>query len=165
MTDLADLTEAFKREVAVPGSFTVMFPNVKDSDIEAALGDAFAQAQLDGYFKDMALAPVTFVVTPDLSVAGGALVVLYAGSRLIRQQLRGMASTSRYKAGPVEYETQTAVTLLTQELKALDARRLELIQNAIRAGRGAGTTFVLDAFAGRHRAYGGFFAYELAGAW
>lgn len=166
MSNLADLVEAFKREVAVPGAFADAFPSTSDDDLEEALKDAFSQARLDGFFATMDLNVDTGEVTPDLSLAGGALVVIYAGMRMVRNQLRAANTVSRYKAGPVEYETQVSAQALTEELKQLERRRNELIQNAQRAGRGAGTTFMLDAYlvrAGSWTFYGGFFPYEMYG--
>lgn len=161
MTQLADLVDAFKREVAVPGAFTVDFPSTSDDDLEAALADAFGMARLDGFFGMTQLD--NGVVSPDLSDAGAALLVLYAGLRMTRQQLRVLKTVSRYKAGPTEYETQQSAAGLTEDLKQLERRRQELVTQATRAGRGAGTTFVIDAYAARGSGwhfYGGFFPHE-----
>lgn len=162
MSELADLVEAFKREAAVPGTFATAFPNTSDSDIEGSLGDAFAEAQLDGFFGTYELDSDEGVITPDVSVAGAALIVLYSGMRLVRQQLRN--TKTRYKAGPVEVEQSAGA--LTEELKQLERRKNQLLQNAIRAGRGTGTVFVADAYVARAQSYdfyGGFFAAELMG--
>lgn len=167
MSDLADLVEAFKREVTVPGTFAAAFPDTTDDNIIGALADAFAEAQLDGFFGHMTLDVEDGIVTPDLSVAGAALVVMYAGMRMTRQQLIATNTVSRYKAGPVEYETQQAAGALTEALKQLKARRDQILANAVRAGRGNGTTFVLDGYVSRAFArniYGGFFPYEFARA-
>lgn len=162
MSELVDLVEAFKREAAIPGTFATAFPNTSDDDIELSLGDAFGEAQLDGFFGTSELDVENAEITPDLSVAGAALVVMYAGMRLVRQQLRGMKT--RYKAGPVEIEQ--SATALTEELKQIERRKTQLLQNAIRAGRGSGTVFVADLYQARaasYNAYGGFFAWELVG--
>ena len=164
MSNLADLVEAFKREVAVPGTFATEFPDTSDDDLEEALKDAFAQARLDGFFGKMELDVATGEVTPDLSIAGAALVTIYAGIRMTRTQLRKLPTISRYKAGPVEYEVQQSAQAITADLKTLEDRRKELVQNALRAGRGTGSTFVLDAYVARasaHNFYGGFFPHEL----
>lgn len=163
MSDLADLVEAYKREVAIPGAFSSEFPLTSDDDITAALADAFAEAQLDGYFGRMTLDLDAYEVTPDLSVAGAALVVIYAGIRLARQQLRNVNAMSRYKAGPVEMSTQRSASAISEDMRYLQARRAELVTNA-RRGRGT-TTFVLDGYISRASTsnfYGGFFAHEVA---
>lgn len=160
MTDLADLAEAFKREVAIPGTFLTAYPSVSDDDIAGALMDAFSEAQLDGFFGSLDLDVDAGEVTPDLSNAGAALVVMYAGMRMVRQQIR--ATKTRYKAGPVELEQSAGA--LTEELKFLERRKTQLLQNAIRAGRGVGSVFTLDAYAVRamgNNYYGGMYAWEL----
>lgn len=165
MSALADLVEAFKREVAVPGAFAATFPSTSDEDLEEALKDAFANARLDGFFSTMELDVATGAVTPDLSVAGAALVILYAGLRMTRTQLRTLNTVVRYQAGPVEYETQQSAALLTEDLKQLERRRQELIAQALRAGRGTGSTFVIDGYVARASAYnfyGGFFPHEVS---
>lgn len=162
MTELVDLVEAFKREAAIPGTFATAFPNTTDDDIELSLGDAFAEAQLDGFFGTLELNAEDGEVDPDLSVAGAALVVMYAGMRIVRQQLRGMKT--RYKAGNVEVEQSASA--LTEELKQIERRKNQLLANAIRAGRGSGTVFVADLYVARAASYdyyGGFFAWELTG--
>lgn len=163
MTELVDLVEAFKREVAVPGAFATDFPNTSDVDLEAALADAFGMARLDGFFGTIELDVATGTVTPDLSVAGASLIVLYAGLRMTRQQLRVFKTRTSYKAGPVEYEVESSASALAEDLKQLERRRKDLIEQAVRAGRGRGTTFVLDAYsmrAGSWSFYGGFFPHE-----
>jgi len=163
MTAMSDLVGAYKREAAVPGAFSDAYPTVTDTEIRGALCDAFAAAQLDGFFGSLELDVDGQETTPDLSVAGAALVVIYAGERLVRQQIRGLASQARYKAGPVEMETSVAASVLAEDLKQLRLRRAELLANAQR-NRGT-STFVLEGYVSRgsaHNLYGGFFAYELA---
>lgn len=166
MTELADLVEAYKREVAVPGTFAVTFPNTTDLDIEGALGDAFAEAQLAGFFGTMTIDVDAASITPDLSVAGAALVVIYAGIRLLRQQITSSAtsSTVRYWAGPVGMQTGSAASTLTEAMKALEARRKELLDNAV-YGHGS-PVFMIEGYQSRgalHNHYGGFLPYESAG--
>lgn len=167
MSTLADLVEAFKREVAVPGTFSQDFPSTSDEDLEEALKDAYGMARLDGFFGTTEFDVGTGTVTPDLSVAGASLIVLYAGLRMTRQQLRTLKTVQRFKAGPTEYETQQSAAALTEDLKQLERRRQELVDQAVRAGRGRGATFVLDAYQQRASAwhfYGGFFPHEYGSA-
>lgn len=165
MSDLGDLVEAFKREATVPGTFAATFPDTDDDQIIGALSDAFAEAQLDGFFGATTLDVDAGIVTPDLSVAGAALVVMYAGMRLTRQHLRSLNTREAYKAGSVEYATERSAGALTEELKQLRARRDQILANALRSGRRGGTTFVLDAYVPRaagHNFYGGLFGHEVA---
>lgn len=158
MSDLADLVEAYKREVAIPGTFSDVYPKTSDALIAAALADAFAQAQLDGFFGTSVLVVDQGTVTPDLSTAGAALVILYAGIRLTRQQLRTVRTRTTYKAGSVEYTSEQAASAVTEDLKLLEARRRELLALALRAGRGT-STVVVDAYAARF--WAGFLPWEL----
>lgn len=163
MSNVEELVEGFKREVAIPGTFTVDFPSTSDEDLSEALKDAFGMARLDGFFGGTTLDPATGVIDPDLSVAGGALLVTYAGLRMTRQQLRVTKTLVRYKAGPTEYETQQSAAALTEDLKQLERRRRELIDAAMRSGRASASTFVIDAYAVRASNwsfFGGFFPHE-----
>jgi len=144
MTELADLVDAFKREVSPPGSFVADFPLVTDTEVEASLADAFAEAQLDGFFSNYVLDVDSSLVEPDISVAGAALVVIYAGMRLIRQRMTSLGSRKRFVAGPVEYEVQAQATVLTELLKELRERRDRLLR-----GAGGPKVFQMDGYATR----------------
>lgn len=164
MTDLADLIEPLKREIAVPGEFESVFPNTTDEDLLATLADALGEAQLDSYFQTTVLddTEAAYPVTPDLSAAGAALLVMYAGSRILRARLRQLNASTRYKAGNVEYETTQSANLLRDELATLTARRIELLTLARSAGR---VVYQLDAYLGRAAVnwatLGGFYPNEL----
>lgn len=163
MSKLEDLVEAFKREVAVPGAFAQDFPSTSDEDLAEALKDAFGMARLDGFFGTTEFDVATGTVTPDLSVAGASLIVLYAGLRMTRQQLRVLKTVQKYKAGPTEYETEQSAGAIKEDLAQLERRRKELVEQAVRAGRGRGSTFVIDAYQARGASwhfFGGFFPHE-----
>ena len=169
MTSLETLVEPLKRELAVPGVFGDLFPDTSDDDLQAALADGFAEAQLWGFFSTMTVAEAngTYTVTPDLSAAGGALVLAFTATRTIRAWLRSLNSSERYKAGPVEYETQRAATMLKTELDYLSKRLQDLILQGQRAN-GAATTLatVFDNYQARATLSlirGGFFRHELVG--
>jgi len=161
MTELADLVEAYKREVSMPGAFATDFPTVTDDQILGALGDAFGEAQIDGFFGKMRLDTDDWIITPDLSTAGAALVVIYAGIRVLRQQIATQARGTTYKAPGLEYSTTPAASVLVELLKQLHIRRKDVINNA---QRGVGTSvFMLDGYAHRGNSfYGGLFAHEIA---
>ncbi len=163
MSDLADLTESFKREVAVPGEFTKYFGQTSDDDIAGALADAFSECQLDNFFGTMELDVNTGFVTPDLSNAGAALVIFYAGMRTIRARIRELRST-KYVAGPTEADSTLAVSALVEELKMLEARKQQFINNALSSSRAA-STYVLDSYPCRGVLYGGFYGYEYPTSW
>lgn len=167
MTDLRTLVEPLKREVAVPGTYDDVFPDTDDDQLAASLADAFAEAQLQGFFGDLTLAvdnqasPTTYETSQDLSAAGGALVVLFAGLRILRASLRSLSQSSTYKAGSVEYSTAQMTTVIRDELAAMRARIDALVLDGKRSGR---SVAVHDGYAGRVTAYtgslGAFHSYE-----
>jgi len=164
MTDLVTLVEPLKREIAVPGVFDDVFPDTSNTDLAATLADGFAQAQLDGFFPNLTVTSTTpFTVSEELSAAGGALVVLYAGMQIVRAQMRNLTLTARYKAGSVETETGRSAMILRDELTFMRTRIYELTTLARRSGR---KTYVLDAYVSRslaNSALGGFYGYEYRG--
>lgn len=140
MSNLDVLIEPLKRELAVPGTYDTYFPNTDDTNLLDSLMDAFSECQLDGYFSTYSLDLETAVVTPDMSAAGGSLVLLYAGMRIIRAKIRELNLVERYQAGSAEYEVQRSSTLLKEELRYLEKRRDELVQ-ASRVGSVLTTVF------------------------
>jgi len=166
MSALADLVEGLKRELAVPGTFNASFPNTTDPDLTGSLADGFASAQLDGFFGTMVLDPTTSTVTPDLSPAGGSLVIAYATERVLLSLLRDLNARQTYEAGPVKYEIEKSASLLTEQMKYLRERRKELLAQAMRAARAGQTVYMTDAYLTRAvAAVSGiyYYSYELAG--
>jgi hypothetical protein len=163
MTDIAEMVPSFQREVAVPGTFAQVFPDTTDEDCIGAIADGFAECQLDGFFGTTSLDPATGFITPDVSLAGAAMVIFYAGMRTIRNRIRELRST-KYIAGPTEADSTLAVQALVQELKMLEARKDQLIQTALASSRGA-TTYVMDSYLARAATYGCFYAWELPASW
>lgn len=171
-TVISDLVPALQRELAVPGTFDDVFPDTTRADLIGALADGFAEAQLFGFFPSLTLTAVDdpepgadWTITPELSTAGGALVVIYSSIRTIRAQLRNLQTSQRYKAGPVEFEVGRAVSVLTAELKFLQERLKDILANAEgRARASAGMASVFDNYVARNAersAWGGFYAHEV----
>lgn len=146
MSDLSVLIDGLKRQVAVPGEFDTSFPDTLDTDLLGMLGDAFGQAQLDGFFGVQVFDPEANTITPDLSVSASALVVLYATERILISRLRDLNTKTLYKAGPVEYETEKGATSLTAQINYLADRRKEILAQALRIGRSSGTFYMSDAY-------------------
>ena len=147
MTTLDEMVEQYKREVAPPGAFDTTFPGATDDTVKGYLADGFAEAQLEGFFGTYVLDAHAGDITPDLSPAGMALVTIFAGIRTLRTQLTNLRST-RYKAGPVEYEVAVPASVLSEMLKDARARRDALLEMGRRASQGP-TTYVLDFYAVR----------------
>lgn len=125
MSELADLTDALKREVAVPGTFATVFPNTTDEDLEGTLLDAFAQCQLDGFMLDIAIDD-DGVTAPDITRGQQALVVIYAGCRMLMAELLNRKSHTRYEANGSVFEQDQAASMLTQALKDLQEKKQRL---------------------------------------
>ena len=121
MTILLDLVPSLKRQVAIPGEFDTAFPNTMDSDLIGSLGDAFGQAQLDGFFGTMVWDPVANTVTPDLSPGGSAIVGLYAAEGILLAKFRNQPTRTVYKAGITAYEVDYSANVLAAEIKELQA--------------------------------------------
>ena len=170
MTALTTLVDSLKREIAVPGTFEAVFPDTTDIDLLGALADGFSEAQLRGFFPDMELAPsggpppTEYTTSEDLSLGGGALVIIFTSMRFIRAQIRALSSAERYKAGPVEFEIQKAASVLAAELKYLEKRLDDLIEDAKDAARPLAAVY--DNYLARtcEQLRGiGFYAYEYRG--
>lgn len=158
MSALADLVEPLKREVAVPGAFEAVFPNTSDDDLEATLLDAFAMAQLDGFFTSSTATDLG-VVTPDLSRGGAALIVIYAGVRILTVELINRKSHTRYEAGGAVFEQDFAASVLVQALKELSAKKAVLLSQIQATQRAAiGITMVDGYFVKATDFYDGEFA-------
>lgn len=146
--DLGDLIETLRREVSQPGAETTTFPDANDDTFLGHLQDAFWEARLDGmldgFVEDGAgsVAPST-VGDDDLTRDLQQLVVLYAGIRILRNQLIAINTVFRAKAGPVEFETQKSAQLLKGILDELKSRRSLVLQRL--SDLGNVDTYVIDA--------------------
>lgn len=146
MTDLADLVEPLKRELAVPGQFAVAFPGTGDTDLESSLADGFAEAQLQGFFGTLTLDDTE--TSEELSAAGGALVILFTGMRIIRAQLRQTLTMEKYEAKTgTGFELQRSANLLRDELSYMNDRLSSLILDARRSR--APLAVMLDNYSSR----------------
>lgn len=160
--DLADLIEPLRREVNTPGSDS--FPTAFEDTYLGYLQDSFWQIKLDGitsfvgYTEDGA-----GVVTPidpsdeDLSRTLQQLIVLYAGIRMVRNQLLNLQTLFRSKAGPVEYETQQSAQLLKAVLDELKFQRNLVLENL--SAFGGSTTYYIDSLAARESSIDSGFTY------
>lgn len=142
MTDLSDLNDSLKRAVAAPGEFATVFGSATDDDVTGALMDGFAEAQLDGWFTPSWGGLITLdvdanTVTPDITNAQGALIVIYAAYRLITARLFNLKTHVKYSASGADYETDQAASLLTTMLKQMADRKAQLYQKALYSGANA----------------------------
>jgi hypothetical protein len=147
--DLADYVDSLKREVIPMG--TNLFADVNEDVWIGHLSDAFWEARLDGFLTGY-VADADGVVTPesgttDLDRRYIALVVLYAGIRVLRNRILNMNTGFRAKAGPVEFEQQNSATMLAEMLKQLRATKDRILDELDEAE--ATSVLYLDAFSTR----------------
>jgi hypothetical protein len=132
--DLSDYAPTLRREVTPLGS--TLFASIPDTQLTPYLTDAFWEARLDGFLagytadEDGSVEPTT-TGADDVSPAGVALIVLYAGIRIMRNRILNMNTGFRAKAGPVEFEQQNSATMLAEMLKQLRDRKNQLLERAL----------------------------------
>lgn len=145
--DLADLIDPLKREVSTPGNEEATYPNATEDSWVGYLQDGFWEIYLDGFAQGFKVADgiVTNRTAGGDDMAGEMqqLVVLYAGIRIIRNELRQLNTSFRAKAGPVEYETQQSAQVLKGVLDELTARRNTILKRL--ANLDATDTYYIDA--------------------
>lgn len=147
MTDAADFVDSLKRSVATAGTFAAEFPNTTDDDLIGVFLDGLAEAQLDGFFirPDVTTYTVDGVLTPNITNAQAALIIIYAQCRMIRAELLNRINKTTYKAGPVEAIQEQSSTILTTILKEAEDRKLAIIKRSLVIGASAAFTMA-DAY-------------------
>lgn len=164
MSELADLVGSLKRAVAVPGNFATLFPLSDDTTLTLTLLDGFAEAQLDGFFTTYT-SDDDGTVTETMTRAEGALVVLYAGVRILANEIRNRKSHIRYEGGGAVFEQDQAASVLVELLKEYQAQKVA-VKEAIRRGKLANAFYMADQYVIRAvgPAWYGDFAYGHQGA-
>lgn len=148
--DLFDLVESLRREVDPPG--TPAFPDATEDEFAGHLADAFWEIRLDGMLSGYAESDGLVSPTSGTTELGRdlqQLIVLYAGVRIVRNQLRQLQTSFRAKAGPVEYETEQAASVLKGVLDDLVSRR-NLILTRL-SDLGVVDTYYIDSLYERDR--------------
>lgn len=151
-TDLGDYISSLQREVTPLG--TDPFSGVSNATWSAYMLDAFWEARLDGLLVGYSADP-DGLVTLDADPTQGlpreyiALVVLYAGIRVLRNQILNTSATDKLKAkaGPVEFERESgaSATTLAEMLRQLRDTKNRIIEEL----DGDTSVLYLDAFSTR----------------
>lgn len=149
---LSDYVDALKREVQPPG--VDLFSEVTSSTWVGYLTDAFWEARLDGFLEHYSVIDDPengFVIqhddlTTELPLQWMALVVLYAGIKVLRNKILNTNTSFRAKAGPVEFEQQNSATMLAEMLRQLKSTKDRIIDSL---EQDFGGVMVLDAFSAR----------------
>src|SRR3954468_5515532 len=112
--------ESLKREVTPLGSD--MFDTISKTMWTGYLSDAFWEAKLDGFLigyvcdEDGTVTPES-VTMEDLDRRFIALVILYAGIKILSNKILNTQTRFAAKAGPVEFEQETSATMLAEMLR------------------------------------------------
>lgn len=128
--NLSDLVPSLERALAVPGTFAALFPNTTTQDLADTLADAVAECHLDGFLSTTTLDAQNGTVTPDLTSAQGALVVLYAMSRVLVAKVANLKNRTRFKAGNNEAETEQSASVLQALMRQVASQKLRLLEEA-----------------------------------
>lgn len=150
--DLSDLLDNIKSEVNAPG--LDQLPGATDTQYLENLKNAFWEGVLDGVISGYTESDG--IVTPDSGTTEFSrelqqLVIFYAGYRIVRNQMRDLKTVFRAKAGPVEYETQQAATVLKAILDELKSKRSILLERL--SDLGVVDSFYVDAIISRDDSY------------
>jgi hypothetical protein len=149
--DLADFVPSLRREVTPPGSD--VFSDVSDDVFTGYLADAFWEARLDGFLpaweadEDGVVTPVP-PNTVDLPRDQIAAILIYAGVRVLRNQILNTQTSFQATAGPVSYQVQNSATMLVEMLKQLKAVKDRLVDNIAIDQPGTVIGYI-DAYAAR----------------
>jgi len=133
--ELRDYVESLKREIEPPGAD--LYPSVTETEWVGYLSDAFWEVRLDGFlpaFQTQDEGPDIEVVPVDPSGADitqrdMALVILYAGVKVLRNKILNMTTGLRAKAGPVEFEQEISANMLSEMLRQLKATKDRIIED------------------------------------
>lgn len=150
--DMADLTETLQREIASP--LDTSFNDVSDDFWLDSLRDSFWEAKLFGFFDNYSeseglLVPISG--SSDMPREEQQLIVLFAGARVLRNELRRMNTMFRAKAGPVEFETQNSANLL-RELLLEVRRKIDFLISSI-SDLGSVNDYYIDSITARTDAF------------
>lgn len=139
-TPLVDLIPMLNRELNAPG--TEQYPDMGGGDYIGYIEDGFWDARLATMLTEYTVLNGDDLTDPldadqryftDQSTRADGLpepfqmlVVIYAGTRLLRNKILTLAVNYKAVAGPVEYEQQASATTLRAILASLEARLAEL---------------------------------------
>jgi len=121
-TDLANYTNSVRRILARPGMFATVFPETTDDGLVGLLQDALAECHMEATLLGFE-ADDNAIVRPPMMSGHVALVVLYAGIRMVRAELLNRITSSKYVAGPVSAESAYATNVLRDIMKALETQK------------------------------------------
>lgn len=165
LSDSDGLIASVKRECSPPG--TDLFPDATDEEWQGQLQDSFWEAKVFGFFSGWTEADA--IITPNASGgvemdrASQELIVLFAGARVIRNELKNTNTLFSAKAGTVEFEVQNSAQLLVAILRDIRSK-VDLAMAAIGTINST-TVAYIDSLVGREDSvyYGDTFVWSGSG--
>lgn len=150
-TDLANYTDSVRNVMARPGTFSALFPETTDDNLVQLLQDALAECHLEQCLLTHE-SDDNGLIRPALASGETALVVLYAGIRLIRGEMLNRITSAKYVAGPVSAETTYATNVLRDIMKALEAQKIQ-ITSLLKASSANAAFAMADAYVANATGY------------
>jgi hypothetical protein len=139
-TKISDIIPMMNRELNAPG--TEQYPDLLGGDYLGYIADGFWDARLAGMLYTYTIVDGADLATPlatgddyitdqaskvdDLPEEFQFMVVIFAGTRLLRNKILTLAVNYKATAGPVDYEQQASATTLRAILSSLERRVNEL---------------------------------------
>lgn len=146
--DLGEYTDVLLREITPLGTTVT----ADTSTLIEYLLDAFWEAKLDGFFPGHTADDEGTIVpigsAADLDRTAVALMVLFAGVKVLRNRILNTKTTFRAKAGAVEFEQGTSAAMLVEMLKQLQAMKKRILDQVDNPQEITGV-IVLDAYSAR----------------
>lgn len=145
--DITELIPSLEASLTIPGQ-TSPYADATDAEWTVKLTNAFWRAVLEGVIEgftideDGVISPTSGDAT--ISRALQQVVVIYAAINIIQAQLLVLKTNFRAKAGPVEYETQQAASVLTGLLNMLENEKSIILTRISDLGSDT-STFYYDA--------------------
>lgn len=148
--DLSQFKGALTREVTPLGG--ALPSGLSATALTSYLTDAFWEARLDGFFVGYTVDTNGIVTNmnggEDLDRKWVALIVLYAGIKILRNQILNTKTQFKAKAGPVEFEQAVSATMLAEMLKQLRESKAQILAEQDDL-LGQTPTYYIDAFSTR----------------
>lgn len=159
--DLSEYVEVLRREVTPPGGD--QFSGVADDVFAGYLADALWEARLDGFFDGWEADPFGVIPAKDgveFPRQHIALLVLYAGIRILRLRILNTNTRFSVEAGPARFSQEQSANALTEMLKNLN----EVKDRLVAQGEDEPTsTYLIDGYSVRAWCPDSYYGAELAG--
>lgn len=143
-TNLGDYVDSLRAMLARPGTFDDLFPETDDDGLIQLLRDGLAECNMEqllvGYVSDQ-----QGIVRPEMPAGAIAMVVLFAGIRLVRSEILNRVTSTKYTAGPVSAEQSYSTNILRDVAKQLEAQKITLI-NLYRSSSAGVEFYMADSF-------------------